>query len=186
MAINRPFEPKPPAASALRSAHWLRFGPGLQLAVLAGVWLALAGPEIGSWLVGAPAVLAALWIARRESGAGAAGWSLFGFVQFLPYFLWESFRGGIDVARRVIGRRVDVEPGYHSYTLALARPSARVFFLDVVSLLPGTLSADIDGDRLLVHMLDRRQDPSRELSRLERRVAAVFGERLAEPGGLGR
>jgi multicomponent Na+:H+ antiporter subunit E len=186
MATNRPFKPNPPAASALRSAHWLRFGLGLQLAALAGVWLALAGPEIGSWLVGAPAVLAALWIARRESGGGVAGWSVWGFVQFLPYFLWELFWGGIDVARRVMGRRVDVEPGYHSYRLALDRPSARVFFLYVVSLLPGTLSADIDGDRLLVHMLDRRQDPSRELARLERRVAAVFGERLAEPGGLGR
>jgi multicomponent Na+:H+ antiporter subunit E len=146
----------------------------------------LAGPDIGSWIVGAPAVLAALWIARRESGGGAPGWSVWGFVQFFPYFLWESFRGGIDVARRVIGCRVDVDPGYHSYLLALARPGARVFFLDVVSLLPGTLSADIEGDRLLVHMLDRRQDPSRELARLERRVAAVFGEQLPMSKGLDR
>jgi multicomponent Na+:H+ antiporter subunit E len=185
MAASTPYNPNLPSAS-FRSALRLALGLVLRVAALAVLWLVLAGPDIHSWIIGAPAALAALWIARRESGGRVAGWSVRGFVQFFPYFLWESFRGGIDVARRVIGRRVDVEPGYHGYRLALARPSARVFFLDVVSLLPGTLSADIDGDRLLVHMLDRRQDPSRELARLERRVAAVFGERLAEPGGLGR
>jgi multicomponent Na+:H+ antiporter subunit E len=186
MTASRPIKPNPLSATAFRSGLRLDFGLGLQLVVLAGLWLVLAGSNIGSWIVGAPTVLAALWIVRRESGGGAAGWSVWGFVQFLPYFLWESFRGGIDVAGRVVGRRVDVDPGYHGYRLALAKPAARVFFLDVVSLLPGTLSADIDGDRLLVHMLDRRQDPSRELARLERRVAAVFGERLAETAGIGR
>ncbi len=95
-------------------------------------------------------------------------------AQFVPLFFWESFKGGIDVARRVVGPRLDVEPGFFDYRLELTLPSARVFFVDVVSLLPGTLSADMHGDTLRVHALDRSVDTAGELRRLECHVAAIF------------
>lgn len=151
--------------------------------LFAGLWLTLAGPtDPGSWVIGVPAVIAAVWARQRLVRVAGRGPSLLGAARLLPVFVIESFKGGIDVARRVLGPRLDVEPGLASYRLGLAVGPARVFFVDLVSLLPGTLSADLDGDRLVVHLLDRRVDAAPELARLERHVARLFREPLPEQG----
>jgi multicomponent Na+:H+ antiporter subunit E len=106
-----------------------------------------------------------------------------GSLRFLPFFVIESFRGGIDVARRVLGPRLDVEPGLIDYRLRLTLQPARVFFTNLVSLLPGTLSADLAGASVRIHVLDRRVDAVAELERLEQRVAALFREPLRDRGG---
>jgi multicomponent Na+:H+ antiporter subunit E len=152
--------------------------------LLAGVWVVLAGPgDPSSWLIGAPAVIAAAWSRQRLSAADRPRLSVPGALRFLPYFVVESFKGGIDVALRVIGPRVRVDPGLVDYRLSLTRPTARVFFADLVSLLPGTLSADLRGNLVSIHALDRGIDPVPELRRLERRVAALFREPPPAPVG---
>jgi multicomponent Na+:H+ antiporter subunit E len=147
--------------------------------VFGAVWAVFAGPYPVSWIIGVPAVLASAWVSTRLSEPGPRGLSLWGLVRFLPFFVWESLKGGIDVALRVMRPRMDIDPGYRSYRIGLVQPAARVLFLDGVSLLPGTLSADIEGDMLIVHALDQSTDHAPELRRLERRVAALFGD----PGG---
>jgi multicomponent Na+:H+ antiporter subunit E len=62
--------------------------------------------------------------------------------------------------------------------MRLTQPSARRLFVNSLSLLPGTLAADIDGECLRIHALDRGVDLKDELVRLERMVSAVYGESL--------
>jgi multicomponent Na+:H+ antiporter subunit E len=62
--------------------------------------------------------------------------------------------------------------------MRLTQPSARRLFVNSLSLLPGTLAADIDGECLRIHALDRGVDLNGELVRLERMVSAIFGENL--------
>jgi multicomponent Na+:H+ antiporter subunit E len=147
--------------------------------VLASLWVILAGADPASWVIGIPAVAAALWAKSRLSDARIQGLSAPGLIRFVPYFLWESVKGGTDVALRVLGPRVRVDPGYVDYPLRLHRPSARLLFLNTVNLLPGTLTADVQGDRATIHTLDRGGDLVRSLMALEERVAALFGEPLA-------
>jgi multicomponent Na+:H+ antiporter subunit E len=45
----------------------------------------------------------------------------------------------------------------------------------VLSLLPGTLSAERRGDSLSIHVLDRRMEVAALIDRLERRVADLYG-----------
>jgi multisubunit Na+/H+ antiporter MnhE subunit len=45
---------------------------------------------------------------------------------------------------------------------------------DAISLLPGTLSADLAGGRLTIHVLDRNMPVHAELEALEARVAAML------------
>ena len=47
-----------------------------------------------------------------------------------------------------------------------------------MSLLPGTLSAALAGDRLRLHVLDKRQPSEPGLRAAEAVVAALFGERM--------
>lgn len=151
-----------------------------RVALFAGLWLVIAGNDPDSWVIGVPTVLLATWasLCLRGNIDGFGSISLSGLVRFVPYFLIESFRGGFDVARRVLRPRLRVHPGFQSYRPQLASPAARVVFLDAISLLPGTLSADMRDGAIDVHALDNRTDLTPELARLERTVGRLFGERL--------
>lgn len=145
------------------------FGPAL-------LWLLLTEGEPASWMIGAPSVLLAAWVARSIGADRIGRLSPIGLLRFLPFFVWESMRGGVDVARRVVGPRLRVTPGFFSYAVQLRGPQARLLFVNSASLLPGTLVADIQGDRLQIHALDRHGDFSDELHRLETAVGRVYGE----------
>jgi multicomponent Na+:H+ antiporter subunit E len=144
------------------------------LGLLAGLWWLLSDGDPGSWVIGLPAVAAAVWSVRRLRPARIGSVSLSALLRFVPFFLWESLRGGLDVARRTLAPRMRVQPDLILYRTRLSRPDARVFFTNCVSLLPGTLAADLRGDRLAVHVLDAASDAERELRLLERAVARVY------------
>jgi multicomponent Na+:H+ antiporter subunit E len=147
----------------------------------AALWIVLARADPASAIIGVPAVLAAAWASWRLATGPGIRLSPWGALRFIPYFVYESVRGGIDVASRVLGPRVRVDPGRQDYRLSLSSPGARVFFVDLVSLLPGTLSADLVGDVVTIHALDQGADMAGDLSQLERRVAALFTEPVPAP-----
>jgi multicomponent Na+:H+ antiporter subunit E len=142
----------------------------------------IAGSDPGSWIIGAPAVLFASWVSLRLRAAAVGpdrnGMRLGGLLRFAPFFAIESIRGGLDVAQRVMRPQLRINPGFQSYRPRLSDPIARVVFLDSISLLPGTLSADMREGVIQVHALDARSDLAPELARLERRIADLFGEQL--------
>ena len=146
------------------------------LGPIAGLWWLLTDGSPASWVIGLPAVGAAVWAGRRLGGADGAGLSLIGLSRFLPFFLWESLRGGVQVASRTLAPRLRIAPGFSVYRVRLRRSQARVFFANCVCLLPGTLAVDLDADRLELHLLDSESDPIAELRRLERAVARVYRE----------
>jgi multicomponent Na+:H+ antiporter subunit E len=148
-----------------------------RIALFVLLWLALTGGDAASWIIGIPAVLAATLAALRLSERGN-GLSARGAARFLPFFLLESVRGGVDVARRVLRPQMRIDPGIHTYRLRLRRSDACVFFVDSVSLLPGTLSADLCDGVMRVHALDVNDAIAASLRRLEERVADLFGEQL--------
>jgi multicomponent Na+:H+ antiporter subunit E len=147
------------------------------------LWLVLVGLDPASWLIGGPAVIAATMASLRLFEPREHTFSLIEVIRFGPYFLRESLLGGIDVAARVLLPRVRVRPGIHLHRMRLRNASARLLFIDSVSLVPGTLSADLHGDLVTVHALDVETDLARSLDDLERRVAKVFGETLETLSG---
>jgi len=149
--------------------------------LLSALWVAFAGYEDPmSWVIGLPTVIAATWSHNNLSSRQNGGASIAGILRLLPVFLWESFKGGFDVARRVLRLRLEINPGLFDYRLNLCSTSARVLYVDLVSLMPGTLSADLRGDLMRIHALDLRRDSVTELRRLERQVAAVFGQSMPD------
>jgi len=158
-----------PASLAPRRARFWR--PAVALAL---VWAGLNGTDLASWIVGVPVVAGAASLAtampadRRQRFRGA------GLPSFLAFFLLESLRGGLDVARRVFHPRLPVAPGFVTFETTLPDGSPRLLFANVVSLLPGTVSAGIEGNRIRVHALDARADVEDALRALETRVARLF------------
>ena len=153
---------------------------GFRTLLFALLWWILTGGAINSWLAGAPVVMFAV----LASGMllPAVSWSLPGIVRFAPFFLWRSLKGGVDVSRRALHPGLPISPVLFDHRWRLPPGLPRVFMANTVSLLPGTLSAELEEDRLRVHVLDHTGDFAAELTLIEARVAQLFGLNLVADG----
>jgi len=144
------------------------------------LWVVLTGGAMDSWLIGVPIVLLAAWLSLTLWPNPPL--SLLGVARFVPWFAYQSVAGATDVAIRAFQPRMPLYPGLVRHRLRLPEGACRVALANVISMLPGTLSADLDGDELVIHALDARTDLHRMVIDLEPRIAAVFGIRLQDAG----
>jgi len=129
-------------------------------------WAILAAGK--GWGVGIPVICLATAVSFHSVPVNQ--WSLAGLARFLPYFVWNSLRGGVDVAARALNPRLPIDPAVVRYEMRLDSTAARVLMADTVTLLPGTLSADLQGNILLVHVLTASGPFMDTLATLEQRV----------------
>ena len=144
--------------------------------LLSGLWWVLTGGAPGSWIVGAPAILAGAYVSERLLPRSPV--NILQLLLFVPRFLLRSLLAAFDVARRTLAPRQAIDPGLLTFETRLSAGIARVVFMDTVSLLPGTLCAAHDDHTLTVHVLDCGQDHAPRLAALEANIARIF------PGSL--
>ena len=67
--------------------------------------------------------------------------------------LWDIVLSNIDVARRILGPETAIKPRFVWVPLSLSDPHAILSLAGIITMTPGTLSADLSADRryLLVH-----------------------------------
>lgn len=106
-----------------------------------------------------------------------------GVLAFIPFFMRESVRGGVDVAVRAFRGPRALHPAFVDYPLRIRNAGARVVFLNSVSLMPGTFTARLDGDSLHVHTLDARAPVAQRLRAVEDRIIAMFADAATPDGG---
>lgn len=99
-------------------------------------------------------------------------------LRALAWFGWRSLLAGWTVALRALRPRPDLAPGFITLRPRLRDPAARVLLANALSLMPGTLSVELRGDDLELHLLDCTAPIEPELRALEARIAAMLG--LAE------
>jgi multicomponent Na+:H+ antiporter subunit E len=170
----------------MRWKGWLEGRPWLRsvsrLAVIAiALWLVMTeGAEVGPEAI---VLLAAAVAAGMYYGpTHIYRWRPWQLVRFLLHFLHRSLLGGIDVALRAIRPRMPAQSILVRRPVRVPKGQPRTLLVSAISLMPGTLTADVEGDELVLHLLAPEME--REVDALEARVAALFapGERV-EPLG---
>jgi multicomponent Na+:H+ antiporter subunit E len=151
----------------------------LRLTVFTLLWWVLTEGQPESWPLGSIVILSTTALSLALSRP--APWSAVGFLRFVPFFLWRSLHGGADVAWRACMPGLPIAPGMMIYRLRLPPGRARIFMTAVVSLVPGTLSAELARNNLYIHSLDMRASGEADLAILEAKVAALFRIRLPAP-----
>jgi multicomponent Na+:H+ antiporter subunit E len=146
-----------------------------RLALFTGAWVVLTGGIATAGLLGVAVIVASTAVSLQLQPPGTWRWSGAGFVRFVPYFLRQSVSGGFDVAGRALLPRGPLAPGMVEYAIRLPDGPARRFFAATIGLLPGTLTTELHGARLTVHVLDRALPVASMLRELEDRTAALFG-----------
>lgn len=158
---------------------------GLRLAALAALWFLLTGGDAQNLWLGALFVAGGALLGGLLESPGTRGPRPAAVSRFVPYFISRSLAGGVDVSRRAMAPSMPVELGLISYETWLRSRSAQVVFACTISLLPGTLSARLDGGKLQVHVVSGAEGAREDLERLEYHVGRLFGEESEEQGGSG-
>ncbi len=147
-------------------------------AIYLALWFVLLpSTKPGDVVLGLAAAAAATWISLRLLPPEGGRVRLGALMLQGPHFLWESVRGGIDVARRALAPRMTLEPGFVTSPTRLPRGLARNTFSTVASLMPGTLPAGEDGESLVVHALDVSQPVAEQLGAEEQRFGPALSAR---------
>ena len=160
-------------------------------AIFTLLWIVLTQGDASSWLIGGvvvpvAAVCAVLLLNRTPACPGypEPRITVSGIIRFIPFFLWQSLRGGWESAMFAILPNRQVRPGFINYRTGLPAGRPRLYLLHVVSLLPGTVSAAVDAYHLTIHALDTSADHVAALQECEARVAALFDIAVGNRGAL--
>lgn len=142
-------------------------------------WIVTDGA--GSWTFGIPVIALAVVASHRLQQTRGPLPRPLALLRFIGFFLHQSLRAGIDVARRALRPELRLAPAMIEFRLQLPAGRARILLVDTLSLLPGTLSAELNDDCLCLHVLDTELPIETEVRTVERLVAAVFGIDLHAP-----
>ncbi|PKO84380.1 MAG: cation transporter [Betaproteobacteria bacterium HGW-Betaproteobacteria-11] len=147
------------------------FWRGVSFALL---WWVLAEGRMDGWWVGLCGVAAATWASLRLSPPRAGRLRAVPLLRFLAFFLWNSVRGGWQVARLALRPRLDLAPTTLDLAVMLPAGGARQLMLNTLSLMPGTVGVGLDDATLRLHVLDSRLPVAREARALEAHIARLF------------
>jgi len=162
---------------AARRDSGQRFRPRLvwgaqSFIVLFSIWLVFEGAQ--AWPVGVLAAITGGVVAGWLADEPPRKWNPLRLFEFCAFFLIESVRGGMDVAWRTLHPKMPVRPNFFRHRMVLPKGQPSTLLISTISLLPGTLSAELDRDEnvLVVHSLTG--GGARSVERLEQRIARLF------------
>jgi multicomponent K+:H+ antiporter subunit E len=136
--------------------------------LLLGLVLALVFARLGG---AAPASL-------QDPGRGRSGWQRPGIALRLAWtVLHDIVLSNLQVARRILGRPDALDPKFVWVSLDVRRPRSISLLAGIVTMTPGTLSAELSDDHrhLLVHGLDV-DDPQALVALIKTRYEAPIRE----------
>ncbi len=75
---------------------------------------------------------------------------------YLPYFLKELVKANLRLARIVLSPDLPLNPGIVKVRTRLKSPMGRLLLANSITLTPGTLTVELDGEWLYVHCVNLR------------------------------
>lgn len=138
------------------------------------LWWILTEGSADAWGLGAAAIALALAVSQRLFSPPHLSFSLSGFVAFLRLFLWNSVRGGVQVAFSAFRGNRTLHPAILEMRLKLPPGGGRILLVNTLGLMPGTLGVELEDDRLRVHVLNERLPIIEEAQEIERAIGRLF------------
>lgn len=161
----------------------------VRAAVLGLLWVFLAGWDADYALYGVVSVAAAtalsLALLPPRARPEPARWPQrvwFSLILVL-WFLWQSGRGGVDVARRAVSPTPDIEPTVVVAAVRLPHGHARQLAMLLMNLMPGSMvqrgprpgDQDHHGDEVVeLHTLSEALNPAEQWYQLQLRAGRAF------------
>lgn len=143
-------------------------------------WVILNGKDTDavSWTIGIPFIVLATYITQQitlSTGGSSSPLNIKAFIKFMPFFVKQSIIGGIETAQRALTPQGVIEPAFYSYDFRLLKTrSEKIFFVNLINLLPGTLTAQFSDETVLIHILDMNNFRKSDIFNCEEMVRKIF------------
>lgn len=156
--------------------------------VLFAFWFALSGRTDPLFLVtGAVTAIGVTAVTRRitavclrpDADSVTIHRIPFALMRTVGFVLWMAGRilvASVQLARIVLSPKMPLDPCSFRFRTELRSPLARTTLTNSISLVPGTLTIDIEGPEILVHALSPHQVDDLVTGRLQNKIAAIFLE----------
>lgn len=111
------------------------------------------------------------------SGIRLTPWAPLHLLRYLGYFFQQLALSNLDVARRVVSADLPIDPGLVEVRTGLTSDLGRMLLANSITLTPGTITVEAEGDRLLIHWIDR--SPGADLDSATQAIVSGFEQRIA-------
>lgn len=96
-------------------------------------------------------------------------------IVYLPYFLWKMVEANLKLALIVIRPSLPIRPSVVEGTTDLKSAEGKLFLTSSITLTPGTLTVDVDDERVFVHCVTADE---RETNDAKGQILVPFEKRL--------
>ena len=100
-------------------------------------------------------------------------------ILYIPYLIYYIILANFDVAYRVLNPDLPITPGIVKVKTTLESEMAKTILANSITLTPGTLTVEIDGDNYYIHWINiSTEDPERQrqiiIDKFERMLRRIF------------
>ncbi len=99
---------------------------------------------------------------------------------YLPWLFTRIIASSLHLTKLILDPRLPIHPRLIRYESKLREPPAVVLLGNSITLTPGTITAEVNGQVLLVHAVDELSGEDVTSRRLEAKIADVFGEEISQ------
>ncbi len=134
--------------------------------VLLVIWILLTGFNWMEIVLGAAVCLVLALIISKfvnySFGFGILLWILKFIFIYIPIFIYKLVIANLDMAYRVLSPKLPINPGVVKVPTKLKSDFGKFVLANTITLTPGTLSLDVEGDHVLVHWVNVKGDTIKE------------------------
>ena len=93
---------------------------------------------------------------------------------YLPWLFYKIVQSSLHVTRLILHPALPIDPQLISVKSKLNHHAAVVLFGNSITLTPGTITAEVDRNNLIVHALDKALSEDFESKEMESKIADLF------------
>ena len=144
---------------------------------LFAIWLLLSGHYTPLLLVlGVLSILLVVFLAKRANLIDREIQPALLKPSVLLYWIWlgkEIIKSNIDVTRRILSPRLPISPNVFTVRAGQKTELGRVTYANSITLVPGTVTMDVDEEKFTVHALTQEAAADLKRGEMDRRVSNV-------------
>lgn len=104
--------------------------------------------------------------------------SIYYIPEFVLFYLTKLLQSNIQMALIILSPKMRIRGGFIEYPIEVKSPAGLLLLCNLISMTPGTISADVDDSRetLLVHVLSNSSNDEilQEIRNIEKRIIRLI------------